>query len=186
MSRLVLAVGMAIALAGEGTAMAQYRTAQNPPPRPAAPPPPPPNAPAPHSGFTSRLTFDGRRATEPAFPRLPPVGVGRGSLFLPAFPFFWGWETWPPADVTRFVPLPPADAPIGGVQLDVLPWRASVFLDGVYVGRVEDFRGYYHHLDAAAGPHQIAIVAPGHAPLVLDLMVSAGRTTTYRGKLPSR
>jgi len=80
-------------------------------------------------------------------------------------------------------PVPLEDAPAGGLQLDVLPWRARVYLDGVAVGRVEDFKGYYQHLEAPAGPHTVAIVEPGYQPLVLDVIVPAGKTATYRGTL---
>ena len=72
---------------------------------------------------------------------------------------------------------------IGGLQLDVQPWRAQVFVDGAYAGVVEDFRGYYHHLELVTGPHQIAIVAPDYRPLVIEVMTSPGYTSTYRGTL---
>ena len=58
--------------------------------------------------------------------------------------------------------------PTGGVQLDIVPWSADVYVDGVRAGRVEDFRGYYHHLELPAGPHVIAIFKPGAEPLVAD------------------
>jgi len=181
MARLVLAVGVIFLLAAGANASAQHRTAQSPPSRPAATAPPSPNTPAAGSRFTSRLTFDGR-AVEPARPHVPVLGGGR-SVFLPGYPFLWGWDTRSTTQDIGLVPLDPANLPRGGVQLDVLPWRASVFLDGVYVGRVEDFRGYYHHLDAPSGPHQIAIVEQGYEPLILDLIVPAGRTMTHRGTL---
>ena len=72
---------------------------------------------------------------------------------------------------------------LGGVQLDVQPWRAQVYADGTYVGVVEDFSGYYRHLELAAGPHVITIVAPDHDPLIFDVMVSPGRTITHRATL---
>lgn len=78
--------------------------------------------------------------------------------------------------------LPSSAAP-GGVQLDVQPWRAQVYVDGTYVGVVRDFTGYYHHLEVGAGPHVIAIVTPDYEPLVLELFVSPGRVTTYHGTL---
>jgi hypothetical protein len=89
-------------------------------------------------------------------------------------PFYFG-------DISA--PLTLEDGPTGGVQLDVQPWRASVFVDGVYMGRVDDFRGYYQHLDVVAGPHQIVVVEPGYQPLVINADVPPGRTTTYRGTL---
>ena len=89
-------------------------------------------------------------------------------------------------------PLPPA-APLstgvpltGGLQLDVDPRRALVYVDGWFAGVVEDFSGYYRHLDLAAGPHRIDLVAPDCDPLFTFVVVSPGRTTTYRGQLNHR
>jgi hypothetical protein len=79
-------------------------------------------------------------------------------------------------------PLPSGVAP-GGVQLDVQPWRAQVYVDGAYVGLVDDFKGYYRHLEISAGPHVIVIVMPGYEPLIVDTLVSPGQVTTYRGTL---
>ena len=78
------------------------------------------------------------------------------------------------------------DAPTGGVQLDVLPWSAEVYVDGELAGRVEEFRGYYHHLEIAAGPHVLSIVKPGFDPLTVDVVVVPGRTVTYRATLAGR
>ena len=77
----------------------------------------------------------------------------------------------------------PSDVASGGVQLDVQPWRAQVYVDGAYVGLVDDFKGYYHHLEIGAGPHVIVIVMPGYDPLIVDTLVSPGQVTTYRGTL---
>jgi hypothetical protein len=81
------------------------------------------------------------------------------------------------------MPLPEAGVPTGGVQLDVEPWRAQVYVDGYYAGHVEDFRGYYHHLELPAGPHVIEIFEAGFQPQNIEVSVSPGRTTTYRGIL---
>jgi len=126
--------------------------------------------------FRSTLTF--RTAVTAPAPVLPRTGALHGVLFP------WGWVT-PVIDLNGPVaPIPLPDVtPLGGVQLDMLPWRAQVFLDGAFVGRVDDFKGYYHHLDAAAGPHQIVIVEPGYQPLVFEVVVSPGRTMTLRGAL---
>jgi hypothetical protein len=107
-------------------------------------------------------------------------GLPLRGLTLPLYPVFWGWGTLP-FYVERVSPL--TDGPTGGVQLDVQPWRASVFVDGIYAGRVEDFKGYYQHLEAVAGPHQITVVEPGFLPLVFDVLVVPDRTTTFRGTL---
>jgi hypothetical protein len=136
-------------------------------------------SPAATAPFRSTATM---RPEAPSPRPVQPTGIG-----LHRWPFFWAWPAWDPADEAprEVVPLPP-DAPRGGVQLDVLPWRARVYLDGVYVGRVDDFNGYYQHLEVPAGPHQIVILDSGYQPLVLDLEVPPGRTTTYRATLTTR
>ena len=71
----------------------------------------------------------------------------------------------------------------GGLQLDIEPRRALVYVDGWYVGVVDQFSGYYHHLDLAAGSHTIEILATDYDPLAFDIAIVPGRTTTYRGSL---
>jgi hypothetical protein len=74
-------------------------------------------------------------------------------------------------------------APMGGVQLDIEPRGAHVYVDSAYMGLISDFSGYYHHLELAAGPHLITIVAPDYEPLIIGVIVSPGRTMTHRGTL---
>ena len=95
---------------------------------------------------------------------------------------------WAPMGIgqTARVPLPPAvddERPKGGLQLDVDPRRALVYVDGRFAGIVERFSGYYQHLDLPGGFHQIELLASGYDPLVIEVVVSPGRTTTYRGSL---
>jgi hypothetical protein len=40
-----------------------------------------------------------------------------------------------------------------------------------------------HHFKLTAGSHLIAIMAPDYQPLIIDVIVSPGHTTTYRGAL---
>jgi hypothetical protein len=160
-----------IVVASGTTAAAQRRPAQIRS-QASGPPPAPPSTGAP---FRNAATFRPR-------PLVRTPGLPLRRLALPVFPVFWGWGTLPYyVDSVSTQPL--ADGPTGGVQLDVQPWRASVFVDGVYAGRVEDFRGYYQHLEVVSGPHQITIVEPGFLPVVFDVMVVPGRTTTFRGTL---
>jgi hypothetical protein len=117
-------------------------------------------------------------------PALVPFHRASRHIGVAAWPIFWGWSV-PVFYVDSSVPLVPLpdDGPAGGVQLDVTPWRSRVYVDGVLQGRVDDFKGYYHPLELVAGPHQITIVDEGRQPLVVDLVVTPGRTTTYRGTL---
>jgi len=75
---------------------------------------------------------------------------------------------------------------MGGLQLDVEPRRALVYVDGSYVGIVDAFSGYFHHLDLPAGPHIIEFLAADYDPLTVEILVTPGRTTTYRGSLNRR
>ncbi len=77
----------------------------------------------------------------------------------------------------------PGEAPEGGLQLAVEPRRAAVYVDGVQVGTVDDFDGYYHHLSLTSGPHRIVILLDGYEPLSIDTVITPGRTSTYRGSL---
>lgn len=98
---------------------------------------------------------------------------------------YWLWvpsEADQPVEFAAAVP-PMDERPRGGLQLDVDPRRALVYVDGLFAGIVDDFSGYYHHLEVSAGLHTIEIIAPGYEPLIVSVTVSPERTTTYRGTL---
>ena len=147
-------------------------------------------APATGSRFTSTLKF------VPPPPDLRPVPFGP-TPFIGQSPFFtfgrfgfWPWGAWLPIPLYSGYSVPGAyeppleGAPLGGVQLDVEPRRAQVFVDGSYAGLVEEFSGYFHHLEVPAGAHDISIVADGYEPLTLHVIVSPGATLTQRATLP--
>jgi hypothetical protein len=79
----------------------------------------------------------------------------------------------------------PAPGPIlsGGLQLDVEPRRALVYVDGVLAGTVDQFKGYFLHLETSAGFHVITFLSPDYEPLTIGVTVSPNQTTTYRGSL---
>ena len=92
-----------------------------------------------------------------------------------------------PDDSDEFVrPLltpPPGPSLSGGLQLDVEPRRALVYIDGVLAGTVDQFKGYYQHLETSAGFHIIDFLAPDYEPLTVGVTVVPNRTTTYRAFL---
>ena len=166
---LVLACGVA--------ADAQYRNGQARP-QSAAPRPGPPRAPAGEAPFRNTATFRPR-------PISPSLGLPIRRFGVPVYPLLWGWGTMPFYYGPESTPFSLEDGPTGGLQLDVQPWRAAVFVDGVYAGRVDDFSGYYKHLELVAGSHQIVVVESGYRPLVIDAYVVPGKTRTFRGTLSS-
>ena len=123
----------------------------------------------------------GRMTSRPQVPSANPRSPLPAPRGLP-FPIWWGVVTLPEIVTLEQQPLGP-NAPTGGVQLDIQPWSAEVYVDGASVGRVEQFRGYYQHLTLPAGPHIIAVVAPGRDPLIVSVTVVPGRVVTQRGSL---
>ena len=178
MARL-FAIGAILLLAGQLAVNAQQRSAPaTPRPSPTAPVR---STPASDSRFTSTLVFRGHPT--PSTTLTPFRGLGRSVVF-PGIPFLW-YSGVPALYLDTPLPLQPLprDAPKGGVQLAITPWRASVYVDGMLAGHVEEFRGYYQHLELAAGPHEIAIVEPGYQPLIFVVTVIPGRTLMYSGTL---
>jgi hypothetical protein len=132
----------------------------------------------------------GRTVLRPSPTNIQPALVrlrGDRTFGVATIPVFWGWGLpvfYVGSDVP-IIPLPD-DGPTGGVQLDVTPWRSRVYVDGVLKGSVGDFNGYYHPLELVAGPHQITIVDEGYLPMVLDVIVTPGRTITSRATLSAQ
>jgi len=67
----------------------------------------------------------------------------------------------------------------GGVRIKDAPGDAQVFVDGYYVGRVDDFDGSFQHVNLQSGPHRVELRAPGLAPVTFDVNVTPGQTITY-------
>jgi hypothetical protein len=178
-----------IATVRETEAQVQGGAGQQQPVATQAPRAPQNPAPATGSRFTSTLRF----VPPPPQVRPAPFGptpfIGQSPFFTFGRFAFWPWGAWLPVPLyTDYAAAgaygPPLEgAPVGGVQLDIDPRRAQVFVDGTYVGLVEDFSGYFHHLELPAGPHDIAVVASGYEPLSFHVLVSPGATITQRAML---
>jgi hypothetical protein len=74
-----------------------------------------------------------------------------------------------------------AAIPTGYLQLQVRPFDAQVFVDGFFVGSVDDVRRAGGALPA--GPHRIELRAPGYQTRTFDVRIAANETTTYRYEL---
>lgn len=94
------------------------------------------------------------------------------------------YDVAPP--VTAAGPLPAASAqtevPEGFLRLLVAPRHATVIVDGVVTGTVDDFGGTREQA-LPAGPHHIRIEAEGYEPVEFDVRVPPGDTISLRREL---
>ena len=67
----------------------------------------------------------------------------------------------------------------GAVRIQGAPRNAQVFVDGYYVGVVDDFDGTFQHLNLEPGAHQIEIRPSGARPLAFEVRIEPGQTITY-------
>ena len=74
----------------------------------------------------------------------------------------------------------------GALRLKVKPVEASVYVDGYYVGVVDEFDGVFQRLRLEPGPHHLEIRLPEYDDLSFDVMIQPDHTTTYRGDLIKR
>lgn len=71
--------------------------------------------------------------------------------------------------------------PVGHLRLQLQPAVfPRIHVDGYYIGTLDDFGG---ELALEPGPHELELRAEGYEALELAVMVEAGRTITYRGRL---
>jgi hypothetical protein len=105
-----------------------------------------------------------------------PYGYGYGG---------YGVHTAPPSAPSRASRRPDT----GNLRLLVEPRDArdaQVFVNGYYVGIVDDFNGVFQRLRLDEGPHTIEVRQEGFDTLRFDVRVRSGRTVTLRGELQER
>jgi PEGA domain len=107
----------------------------------------------------------------------------RPYVFRPRFSIGFGIFAGYPVPYTYSYPSYAYGASYGGVSLDIAPFNGEVYVDGGYMGIVEDFDGTNQALTLRAGRHRIEVRAPGYADLVFDVDVMPGQVIPYRGDL---
>jgi hypothetical protein len=66
------------------------------------------------------------------------------------------------------------------LRIDLPQRDAEVFVDGYFVGTVDNFDGAFQQANLEAGPHRIEIRDPGFETISFDVKIEPGRTITYR------
>lgn len=90
----------------------------------------------------------------------------------------WGYYGAPSYGSTYY-----QDYPSGSIRLKVKPERAEVFVDGYYVGVVDEFDGFFQKLRLEPGVHRIEMRADGYEPLSLETRILPDRKVTFEGEL---
>jgi len=94
----------------------------------------------------------------------------------------------PAAAQWRYPPYPPYGAyrytqPESHLRLNVKPKDASVYVDGYFAGKVEEFDGRLQRLHVLPGEHEITIYREGYRSLRQRLYLSPNATRTIDGAL---
>jgi hypothetical protein len=71
----------------------------------------------------------------------------------------------------------------GSLRFKIKPRDAQVFVDGYFVGSVDEFDGIFQRLGIESGGHRIEIRAEGYEPLQFEVLITPGETVTYKGEL---
>jgi hypothetical protein len=71
----------------------------------------------------------------------------------------------------------------GNLKLKVKPRAAKVYVDGYFVGFVEQFDGAFQKLALNTGRHKVEIKADGFETAEFDVLINAAQTVTFQGDL---
>lgn len=86
----------------------------------------------------------------------------------------------------RYPPLYPAyryAAPESDLRFNVKPKEASVYVDGYFAGKVEEFDGAFQRLHVTPGEHEIVVHLDGYRSLKQSLYLSPNATRRIEGAL---
>src|SRR5262249_980170 len=73
--------------------------------------------------------------------------------------------------------------PTGEIRIKVKPREATVRVDGVVMGTVDDFDGFFQKLELREGRHQTLLQLDGYGTLTFDVQIMAGQTINYHGEM---
>jgi hypothetical protein len=134
----------------------------------------------------SRYVVTPRYTARPLYRPSAPYYAFRPRLRL-GFGLFIGYPVSFPSWYDPYVPgmysaYRAGDA-YGGVSFDIRPYDADVYVDGEYVGTVNDFSPLQPPLTLVAGVHHIDIETSGLEPLSFDITIVPRQVIPYQGSL---
>ena len=88
-------------------------------------------------------------------------------------PFFWGGYGQYPYPPYYYGPV---YYNTGAARLQVTPRNAQVYIDGYFVGVVDEFDGYLQRLNVEAGEHELQLYLEGHRTFTQKVLFGRGST----------
>ena len=71
----------------------------------------------------------------------------------------------------------------GNLKLKVKPRAAKVYVDGYFVGTVDQFDGAFQKLALNTGRHKVEVKADGFETAEFDVLINPEQTVTFQGDL---
>ena len=119
----------------------------------------------------------------PSLPYYPFYGWAYGLGYYGLYDSWWGWGSPYGYDSGYYGYYGNESGGRGGLKLKVEPTFAEVYVDGYYMGTVDDFDGTFQRMELEVGAHHIEVRAPGYQTIVFDVRIEFNDTVTYRGEL---
>jgi len=131
-------------------------------------------------------------AVYPPAPYYPPSSTYPQSPYPPSATY--PQSPYPPSATYPQSPYPPSQYPqgavtaqpnqgTGGMSFEITPGDAQVYVDGQYVGTVNQFTPTSQPLGLTPGRHHVQISAPGYRTMEFDVNILAGEVLPYQGAL---
>lgn len=73
----------------------------------------------------------------------------------------------------------------GGLKLKVTPKDAEVYVDGYYMGRVDQYNGAFQRLDLPVGVHRVELRAKNYNNVSFEVKIEPRDIQTYHGTMQS-
>lgn len=101
-------------------------------------------------------------------------GWGYPYSFFAGYGYPYGWHPygWPAYNYEYFV----AEQNMSAVRIMAKPRQAEVYVDGYYVGLVDDYDGLYQRLRLEAGEHELQLYLDGYRSVRQKLYFTPGAT----------
>jgi PEGA domain len=100
------------------------------------------------------------------------------SGWYPAYPFYGAYPIYPPYPGGYWYGRRYASA-----RIQVTPKQAEVYLDGYYVGQVDDFDGVFQRLDVPPGEHELEVYLQGYRPYRQKTLFRPGEGYKFQAAL---